>query len=55
MVQYYKACNIYQRWKQTQKRKYSFLPEKEGEVTKYSGLNVDLWGPKTVKIKRLET
>ena len=34
--------------------KYCLLPEGQGEVIKLSRINVDLWSPKTVKIKRLE-
>ena len=31
--------------------KDGILPEKKGEITKWSRVNVDLWGPKIVKIK----
>ena len=46
-----KTCNICQRYKRTCKKKYGLLPEKKGEITKWSRVNVDLWGPKTVKNK----
>ena len=49
--QYCKTCDICQRCKRTRKKKYGLLPEKKGEVTKWSRVNVDLWGPKTVKNK----
>ena len=46
-----RSCNICQRCKRTSKTKYGLLPEKEGEVTKWSRVNVDCWGPKTVRNK----
>ena len=45
------TCNICQRCNRTHKKKYELLPEKKGEITKWSRVNVDLWGPKTVKDK----
>ena len=48
---YCKTCNVCQRCKQSCKIKYGLLPEKKGEITKFSRVNVDLWGPKTVKNK----
>ena len=46
-----KTCDVCQRCKQSCKIKYGLLPEKRGEITKFSRVNVDLWGPKTVKNK----
>ena len=51
VLQYCKRCDIYQRCKRTHEKKYGLLPEKEREVTKWSRINVDLWGPKTVNNK----
>ena len=31
------------------KLKYDLVLEKEGKVTKYNQVNIDLWGPKTIK------
>ena len=33
------------------KNKYGLLPEKEAEVTKWNRVNLDCWGPKTIKQK----
>ena len=52
VIQHWKTCDIYQHYKRTGKKKYSLLPEKEGEVTKWSRVNVDLWGLKTLKNKK---
>ena len=35
--------------KPTNKKKYGLLPEKLAETTKWRRVNVDLWGPKTIK------
>ena len=49
---YCKTCDIYQRTKRSQNKiKYGLLTEKEGEITKWSRVNVDLWGPKSIKNK----
>ena len=48
MTKYCKTCHTCQRAKKTNKLKYGSVPEKEGEVTKWSHVNVDLWGPKSV-------
>ena len=44
-------CKTCQLAKKTNKRKYGLIPEKKGEITKWSRVNVDLWGPKTVNNK----
>merc|ERR1712102_158455 len=46
-----KVCDKCQRCKTTKKVKYGLLPEKKGEVTKWSRVNVDLWGPESVVSK----
>ena len=51
VVDYCKIRDICQRCKRTRKKKYGLVPEKKGEVTEWSRVNVDLWGPKTVKNK----
>ena len=51
VVKFCKNCHICQKAKKTNKLKYGLLSEKEGEVTKWSRVNVDLWGPKKVKNK----
>ena len=51
ITQLIKTCDVCQRCKQTNKNKYGLLPEKEGEIIKWSRVNVDLWGPKTVRNK----
>ena len=30
------------------RKKFGLVPEKKGEITKWSQINVDLWGPKTI-------
>ena len=44
-----KHCHICQMSKRTNKKKYGLLPEKLAETTKWRRVNVDLWGPKTIK------
>ena len=44
-----KHCKICQMSKKAGKKKYGLLPEKESELTKWKRVNVDLWGPKTIK------
>lgn len=46
-----RPCDKCQRCKTTRKVKYGLLPEKEGEVVKWSRVNVDLWGPKSIVSK----
>ena len=48
-TKYCKNCKECQMSKKTNKIKIGLIPEKKGEVTKWSRVNVDLWGPKTVK------
>ena len=49
---YCKTCDVCQRTKRSRNKiKYGLLPEKEGEITKWSRVNVDLWGPKSIKNK----
>ena len=53
---YCKTCDIFQRTKRSQNKiKYRLLSEKEGETTKWSRVNVDLWGPKSIKNKNVFT
>ena len=33
------------------RKKFCLAPEKRGEITKWSQVNIDLWGPKTVQNK----
>ena len=42
----YKKCQLS---KTTNKKKYGLLPEKKGEIIKWSRVNVDLWGSKKIK------
>ena len=46
---YCKRCRKCQLSKKTNKRKYGLIPEKKGEITKWSRINVDLYGPKKVR------
>ena len=46
-----KHCKTCQLFKTTSKKKYGLLPAKLAEVIKWSRVNVDCWGPKTVKNK----
>ena len=46
-----KYCRTCQLSKKTNKKKYGLLPEKVGEITKWSRVNVDLWGLKKVNNK----
>ena len=45
---YCKYCRTCQISKKTNKKKYGLLPEKKSELTKWSRVNIDLWGPKKV-------
>ena len=51
VIEYCRYCDKCQRCKTTKKKKYGLLPEKKGKVTKWSRVNVDLWGPKSVRNK----
>ena len=51
VTQLIKTCDTCQRCKRTSKNKYGLLPKKRGEIIKWSRVNVDLWGPKTVQNK----
>jgi len=48
---YCKTCKTCQLLKKTNRRKYGKLPTKSAEVTPWKRVNVDLWGPATVKNK----
>ena len=48
---YCKNCHECQLCKTTGKKKYGLLPEKEGELTIWSCVNFDLWGPKNIHNK----
>ena len=48
---YCKTYPTYQKYKNFFKNKYGFLLEKVAESTKWSRVNLDCWGPKTIKIK----
>ena len=48
---YCKTCDVCQQCKRTQKKKYGLIPKNKGEVTKWSRVNVDLWGSKSIKNK----
>ena len=34
-------------------KKYGLLPEKTGEVIKWSRVNVDLWGPRVLTMENI--
>ena len=51
VIQHCKTCDICKQCKRTRKKKYGLLPKKEGEVTKWSRVNVDPCDPKTVRNK----
>ena len=46
-----KTCPTCQKCKRSMKNKNGLLPEKEAEVTKWNRVNLDCWGPKTIKQK----
>lgn len=46
---YVRTCHTCQMSKETNTNKYGLLPEKTGETTMWSRVNVDCWGPKTIK------
>ena len=46
-----KHCHVCQMNKKTNKNKYGKLPMKLAEITKWRRVNVDCWGPKTVRNK----
>ena len=37
--------------KNSGRKKFGLVPKKEGEITKWSKVNIDLWGPKTIQNK----
>ena len=41
-----KHCHVCQMSKNSGRKKFGLVPEKKGEITKWSRVNVDLWGPK---------
>jgi len=49
--QYCKHCKTCQLFKKSGRKKYGKLPMKTAETTKWKRVNVDLWGPATVKNK----
>ena len=51
VIRLIKTYDICQRCKRTKKIKNGLLPGKEGEIIKWSKVNKDLWGPKTVQNK----
>jgi hypothetical protein len=44
-----KTCATCQMCKNAGKRKYGLLPPKDAELIRWNRINVDLWGPKTIK------
>ena len=50
-----KHCHVCQISKNSGRKKFGLVPEKEGEVTKWSRVNVDMWGPKTIRNKNGKT
>ena len=46
-----KTCPTCQKCKRSLNYKYGLLPEKAAEVTKWNRVNLDCWGPKTIKNK----
>jgi hypothetical protein len=44
-----KNCHVCQLSKKSGRKKYGLLPPKEAECLKWNRVNVDLWGPKTIK------
>ena len=51
MKRVYKHCHTCQMSKNSGRKKYGLVPEKKGETTKWSQVNVDLWDPKTIRNK----
>ena len=49
IYEFCKTCPTCQKCKKSFNNKYGFLPQKEAESTKWSRVNLDCWGPKTVK------
>ena len=43
-----KHCHVCQMNKNAGREKYGLVSEKIGEITKWSRLNIDLWGLKTI-------
>ena len=44
-----KHCHTCQMFKKNGRKKYGLLPAKEAECVKWSRVNVDLWGPATIR------
>ena len=53
--QHCKQCKTCQLIKKSGRKKYGLLPVKTAETTKWKRVNVDLWGPATVKNKMVQT
>ena len=49
IYEFCKTCPTCQKCKKSFNNTYGFLPPKEAESTKWSRVNLDCWGPKTVK------
>ena len=43
-----KHCHVCQMNKNSGRKKFRLVPEKKREITKWSQVNVDLWGPKRI-------
>ena len=41
--------------KNSGRKQFRLVPENKGEIIKWSRVNVDLWGPKTIKKKMART
>ena len=50
IYEFCKTCPTCQKCKKSFTNKYGFLPQKEAESTKWSRVNLDCWGPKTIKM-----
>ncbi|OEU10300.1 hypothetical protein FRACYDRAFT_247241 [Fragilariopsis cylindrus CCMP1102] len=50
-----KHCHVCQMSKNSGRKTFGLVPEKEGEVTKWSRVNIDMWGPKTICHKNGKT
>ena len=46
-----KHCHVCQTSKNSSRKKFGLVPEKKGEITKWSQVKLDLWGFKTVQNK----
>ena len=43
-----KHCHVCQMSKNSSRKKFELVSENKGEITKWSKINVDLWGTKTI-------